>query len=126
MKHWKSKDLGIRALVRKPPEPGWNKLEKAWAQQLENYKKAGIIVFWRFEAVNLRLAEKTFYKPDFLVIRASGEVEFYEVKGHWRDDARVKIKVAASLYSFFIFTAVSKSTKKEGGVWKFENFKAHI
>ena len=30
----------------------------------------------------------------------SGVLELHECKGFWRDDARVKIKVAASLYPF--------------------------
>jgi hypothetical protein len=28
---------------------------------------------------------------------ADGQLQAHEVKGHWEDDARVKIKVAASL-----------------------------
>jgi hypothetical protein len=31
---------------------------------------------------------------------ADGTMELHEVKGHWTDDARVKIKVAAEMYPF--------------------------
>lgn len=41
------------------------------------------------------MADKTFYSPDFIV-PALDCIEVHEVKGHWEDDARVKIKVAAS------------------------------
>ena len=42
------------------------------------------------------------------VIGASGELECHEVKGWWRDDARVKIKVAAELFPWIQFVAVTK------------------
>jgi len=48
---------------------------------------------------------------------ATGDIECHEVKGFWRDDARVKIRVAASLYPFR-FVAV---TKTKGG-WDIEEF----
>ena len=35
---------------------------------------------------------QTYYNPDYLVIYP-GHFEIHEVKGFWRDDARVKIKV---------------------------------
>jgi hypothetical protein len=41
----------------------------------------------------------------------------HEVKGFWQDDARVKIKVAASIYPFK-FIAV----KKAKGGWEREEF----
>jgi len=57
--------------------------------------------------------EPLFDGADYLPARddkrllASGELECHEVKGFWRDDARVKIKVAASIYPFR-FVAVRK------------------
>ena len=70
------------------------------------------------EAVKLRLADKTFYTPDFVVIRADGGIELHEVKGHWEDDARVKIKVAATQHPWFRFLAVKAG--KTG--WQYETF----
>ena len=74
------------------------------------------IVEWRYEALNFRLAKKTFYMPDFMVVK-SDRVELHEVKGsHWRDDARVKIKVAAQMYPWFKWVAVQWV---KGG-WRYE------
>ena len=50
-----------------------------------------------------------------------GILEMHEVKGFWQDDARVKIKVAASIYPFR-FVAVKARAKKHGGGWEVENF----
>jgi hypothetical protein len=80
--------------------------------------RAGEIRGWKFEAVKLRLADKTFYTPDFLVVLKDGSLEFHETKGFWRDDARVKIKVAAELYPMFRFAAL----KKKKGNWTREDF----
>ena len=69
----------------------------------------------------LSLADNTFYTGDFAVQAADEVVEIHEVKGFWQDDARVKIKVAASLYPFRFF-AVKPVAKKDGGGWKREEF----
>jgi hypothetical protein len=45
-------------------------------------------------------------------------MELIEVKGFWRDDARVKIKVAREMFPWFVWTAV----KVYRGGWKYENF----
>ena len=84
-----------------------NKLEAAYAARLESLKLAGEIADYRFECVKLRLADKTFYTPHFMVLRPAGEFEMHEVKGHWEDDARVKIKVAAAQFPFK-FVAIKK------------------
>lgn len=80
---------------------------KAKAARLESLKLAGEIADYRFECVKLRLADKTFYTPDFMVLRPDGEFEMHEVKGRWEDDARVKIKVAAAQFPFK-FVAIKK------------------
>lgn len=54
-------------------------------------------------------------------MRANGEMEAHEVKGFWTDDARVKIKVAASLFPFK-FVAVKVQSQKNGGGWAIEEF----
>jgi hypothetical protein len=79
------------------------------------------VEWYKFEGLKLRLADNTFYTPDFVVMAADGVLECHEVKGHWQDDARVKIKVAASLYPFRFF-AVKKQTRKNGGGWDVEEF----
>lgn len=42
-----------------------NKTEIAYSQHLEALKSCGEIVWWKFEAIKLRLADSTFYTPDF-------------------------------------------------------------
>ena len=98
-----------------------NKTEAAYAQELEMRKRVGEIEWWAFESIKLRLADRTFYTPDFAVVIAGGMC-FHEVKGHWEDDARVKIKVAAKLFPHFTFIALTKIPVKDGGGWKVEEF----
>ena len=82
---------------------------------------SGDIAWYRFEGLKLRLADNTFYTPDYAVLRADGLMEVHEVKGFWTDDARVKIKVAADQYPFR-FIAVKARAKKNGGGWDREVF----
>lgn len=104
-----------RGMQHKPGK--MNKTEAAYAGEVLALAKAtGRVAWYAFEAVKLRLADKTYYTPDFLVMLADGTLEAHEVKGFWRDDARVKIKVAAELFPFR-FMAISKQTKKDGGGW---------
>ncbi|HEM7501309.1 DUF1064 domain-containing protein [Klebsiella aerogenes] len=98
-----------------------NKTETAYAQQLELRKRYEEIAWYRFEGIKLRLADNTFYTPDFAVMLAGGQMELHEVKGYWTDDARVKTKVAAEQYPFRII-GVTKLPAKAGGGWKVEEF----
>lgn len=98
-----------------------NKTEAAYGEHLELRKQAGDVLWFRFEGVKLRLADNTFYTPDYFVMRSDGHMEVHEVKGFWRDDARVKIKIAAEMYPFR-FIAVKAKPKREGGGWEMEEF----
>lgn len=98
-----------------------NRTEAAYAAHLERRKIAGEVAWYKFEGVKLRLADNTFYTPDYAVMLVSGEIECHEVKGLWLDDAKVKIKVAADLYPFR-FIAVKAKAKKDGGGWAIEDF----
>ena len=98
-----------------------NKTEAAYEEALRQRQNAGEVSWYKFEGVKLRLADNTFYSPDFAVMLASGEMELHEVKGFWQDDAKVKIKVAADLYPFR-FVAIHLLPKKAGGGWKSEEF----
>lgn len=95
-----------------------NKTEKRYSQLLQHQKETGEITDWRHEPFNLRLAKKTFYKPDFAVLRNDFIIEIHEVKGRWRDDALVKIKVAAEHLPWFRFIAAFYTK----GVWEFRYF----
>jgi hypothetical protein len=98
-----------------------NKLEADYAAYLKEAQQAGEIDWFAYEGIKLRLADNTFYTPDFFVMGDSGLLECHEVKGHWEDDARVKIKVAAALFPFR-FRAVTRVAKRDGGGWKTEFF----
>lgn len=79
---------------------------------------AGEIRAYHFEGMRLRLADNTTYTPDWFVVYP-GHFEFHEVKGFWREDAKVKIKVAAEMFPYFKFVAVKKAGK---GKWTSEVF----
>jgi hypothetical protein len=98
-----------------------NKTEQAYAATLEQRRTAGEVAWFKFEGLKFRLADNTFYTPDFAVMLAGGDLEAHEVKGHWVDDARAKIKIAADLYPLR-FIAIRAKPKKEGGGWAVEEF----
>lgn len=98
-----------------------NKTEAAYDAHLWLKRHAGTVLWHKFEAIKLRLADNTFYTCDFAVLPDTGVLEMHEVKGFWQDDAKVKIKVAASIYPF-VFKAVKAVAKKHGGGWELENF----
>lgn len=90
-----------------------NKTEAAYEQYLSLLQKAGEVAWFRFEGVKLRLADNTFYTPDYAVMLPTGEFQLHEVKGFMTDDANVKIKVAAEMYPFKFFLV----RKLKGGAW---------
>lgn len=95
-----------RAVVRPTTdENGLNKTESAWHDILVAMGKYARI---RVHAVTLKLADDTRYTPDFQTTDPAGEVIFWEVKGFFRDDAKVKIKVAARDFTEFKFMLVRK------------------
>lgn len=94
-----------------------NKTEMAYAEYLRLLIAAKQIKRFDFEPEKLRLADSTYFIPDFRVIKMDDTVEFHEVKGFWRDDARVKIKVAAEMHPY-----VFKAVKKNKGGWEYEEF----
>jgi len=112
---------GIQALGRLKVG-AQNKTEVAYEREvLRPAMMAGEILWYRFEGLKLRLADSTFYTPDYGVMCADGLMELHEVKGFWTDDARVKIKVAADQYPFR-FIAVKARPKSKGGGWDREVF----
>lgn len=94
-----------------------NKTESAYRDHLELRRISGEIAWYGFEAIKLRLAKATFFTPDFFVMLANGELEAHEVKGHWEDDARVKVKMAAELFPLRF-----RAMRRERGAWTEEVF----
>src|SRR3979490_1182329 len=92
-----------------------NKTEQAYDNHLQQLQQAGEILWHKFEAIKLRLADNTFYTCDFAVLTADCVLEMHEVKGgFWMEDSRVKIKVAAAMYPFQ-FVGVMPIAKNKGG-----------
>ena len=94
-----------------------NSTEEEYAQMLEHRRLAGEIQMWLFESTKLILAPKLTYTPDFLVINADSILEFHEVKGFWRDDAKVKVKMAKEKFPFTFIIAEKK--RKEWNIYEF-------
>lgn len=89
---------------------------------------AGEITGWRFESYKLRLADNTWFTPDFMVQLSTGEIELHEVKACRadnsiliEDDAAVKLKVAAEQYAEFQFILAGRLAR--GGGWKVERLR---
>lgn len=109
-------------MLRGRSKPGtMNKTEADYAQALELQKIAGEVLWYAYEAITFKLANDTRYTPDFAVMDKEGFLECHECKGYWDDKAKVKIKVAASLFPCR-FIAIRKLTKKSGGGWEVEEY----
>lgn len=88
-----------------------NKTEKAYELHLKKLLNDGLILWYKFEPIKFRLADKTYYTPDFLVLNDKNELEVHEVKGSpaiFYDDAKVKVKVCADIYPMKFFVAFPK------------------
>lgn len=83
-----------------------NRNEQSYANHLEGRRLLGQIKHWAFEPEKLRLADNTFYTPDFRVMGVGGEIEFHETKGrkgdsYWcEEDAKKSIKLAAEQHPY--------------------------
>jgi hypothetical protein len=97
-----------------PPErPRMNKTETRMAVRLEAERAVGTVLRFDFEALTLRLADRVRYTPDFFVVYP-GHLGFVEVKGGYvREDARIKLAVAARVYPMFRFVLA----QWKGGAW---------
>jgi hypothetical protein len=95
-------------IIRQSTKPKLNKTEAAFLESLEHTGHDTIHV----QAITLTLANGVRYTPDFVCTTTGGSVYAYEVKGFMRDDAAVKIKVAAKEYPWISFCLV---VKRKGG-----------
>lgn len=93
-----------------------SKTERKYANHLDNLKAAGVVASWRYEARKFEIAHRCGYTPDFEVTFAGGHVEYHEVKGWCREDAWIKLKVAARMFPECAF----KIVKLEKGKWKID------
>jgi hypothetical protein len=95
-----------------------NKTESLRLRELEVQKVAGEVLDFGFERLKLRLADGAWFTPDIDVVYPDRHVEIEEVKGHWREAAMVRIKVAAEQFPCFKFTAL----RRVKGAWERQQF----
>lgn len=114
---------------------GMTRPEKRYAERLIGMQLIGVIHWYAFEPIKLRLADNTTYTPDFLILAQNGGLECHEVKGSktvqlksgkasrpWcEEDAKIKIKVAAEMYPFRFVMA----WEDEQGTWHHKDYSAN-
>ncbi|SRR5713101_2891228 len=100
------------------PSPYRSKLEARYADQLIWRVSSGEVKQWWYEGIKFRLGATCFFCPDFLVEDQHNNLSIHEVKGFIREDALIKLKVAATLYPCFQFIMV----RFKNGQWFFKNF----
>jgi hypothetical protein len=93
--------------------PYKNKLEKAFAQQLEAEWRAGVIKGWIYEPFTFKLAEGKRYRVDFITWGEEGTV-CYEVKG-WHANIRDSLTHLSWAAQRFPFFKWRKAIRKGGG-----------
>lgn len=96
-------------LTMKPTtdESKLNGLERQWLEVLRSrpFDWLGI------QPMGLKLADNCRYHPDFVTL-CDGQITAWETKGFMRDDAALKLKIAARNYPFIRFVLVTR-VKKE-------------
>jgi len=94
-----------------------NGLEREFFNTLELRRHAGEFTHVFFEQMTFKLGPDLRYTPDFMVqVTEGGFISFYETKGFFRDDSRVKIIAAAQMFPFFTFYLA----RKVRGAWSVE------
>jgi len=97
-------------VIKSTDEEKLNKTEQAYLAYLRSLKPQWLGI----QNITLKMADDTRYTPDFFAIDSLGVLHAREVKGFWRDDAKVKIKVAARQFPWIRFTVAVK----DGNYWK--------
>jgi len=103
---------GASSFAIKPShdEDKLNKTERAYLHHLRAQPNN---VWVGVQNLTLKIADDCRLTPDFAVLDASGKLTLIDVKGFQREDALIKMKVAARLFPMFEFSIV----KREGVGW---------
>lgn len=96
---------------------GMNKTERLYQWELEDRKKRGEIISWYREPISMVVIDaakkgrraKVRYRPDFMVVLLDGKIEFHEIKGFLRDDARKTYLAAVERYPCFTFRMIRRA-----------------
>lgn len=97
-------------VARRPPGE-LNQSELRYLKHLGRMKACGEIAEYWPHALKFRLADKTWYVPDVLVMAPDGQLSLHELKGWMEDDAAVKLKVTSELYWIFPVRLVREKPK---------------
>lgn len=110
------------------PKPEMNSTETAYSQYLDLQQKAGEIVYYKFEAITIKLGPDCRLTPDFLVMYPDGRLALHDTKGttkikvgkkaggtkfYAEEDALVKARVVAG--NFVI--PISFVFRQNNGEW---------
>jgi hypothetical protein len=114
----------VRATVKAKLDPKRKqsgRMNKTEAEYLRMIEARPEVVWVAYERIKLRLADNTWYTPDFAVLLDTGMMELHEVKGGtWRmygnDGGRIKLKVAVDQYPMFRWVVA----QKKKGEWRYE------
>lgn len=92
-----------------------NKTERAYHQHLVcmNYQWLGV------QNITLKLANDCRLTPDFAYLDKDGHLVMIDVKGFQREDALIKMKVAARMFPWIRFAIV----KKDASGWNYKEVK---
>lgn len=97
-----------------------NGTETAYAQRLDALKHDGTIIDWKFHVLRVRLADNTYYEPDFIVMTAERELQIHETKGTFTTPlGQAKVKMCAEVLPWF---RVFKCSKQKDGSWVIQEF----
>lgn len=112
-----------KAPKAKRPPRGMNKTEARRDAELAALLRSSTgLLAYGYETITLKLAPDCRYTPDFWLLSegsaGSATLAFEEIKGFWRDDAKVKLRLAARLFPFWTFTAL----QWRNGTWHREVF----
>ena len=92
-------------LIRQDSKPLMNKLESEFYTQLQLAGWPTILI----QSLKFRLGNGVGFTPDFVCVGHDMKLRAYETKGFMRDDAGVKIKVAAFQYPWISWRLVWKN-----------------
>lgn len=107
--------------ITRPDTVAMNGTERRYAGLLDARIAAGEVAAYWFQPCSLRMGYDNHYLPDFLVMLASGRLEYHEVKGGFtREDSKEKVKNAASRFYCYKFI-IARWIK---GAWEYEEVRA--
>jgi hypothetical protein len=105
------------------PKDQMNKTERAYSALLDEERRRGEVIDWKFHPMRVRLADNTFYEVDFLVLHADMRLAIHETKGGFvTAHGQMKIKLCAEVLPYFRMVKATKLSAKQGGGWTREEY----